>query len=227
MSAAEGVHGWLLMRRPQGNTSLVAELFTLEAGRMDLLARGGRKNPMLQPFRPLWLSWAGRGNLPTLRQVESVGAAMGLAGMSLWCGFYVNELLLRLLPRAEPAPLLFASYGSTLAALHEHDAPQRQLRAFELALLAECGYALELQQDVDGRRLLETACYRLGADGLELSQQGFAGHHLLAFAAGEWNADIARTSRDLLRAALARQLGPAPLKSRELMQSLHAQKTSL
>lgn len=216
-----GVHGWLLRHRPQGNTSLVVELFTLEAGRIDLLAKGGRKNPLLQPFRPLWLNWAGRGNLPALRQLEAAGSSLSLAGMALWCGFYVNELLLRLLPRAESAPLLFGSYGATLEVLHSGAEPQRQLRQFELQLLAECGYAVSLDEDIQGAPLVADACYRLGSAGLERCQQGWAGNDLLGFAGGEWNAGIARTSRDLLREALARQLGPAPLKSRELLRQMH------
>jgi DNA repair protein RecO (recombination protein O) len=220
MTRVEGVHGWLLRHRPQGNTSLVLEAFTLEAGRVDLLAKGGRKNPLLQPFQPLWLNWAGQGSLPLLRQPEAAGAALLLAGMALWCGFYLNELLLRLLPRAEPVPLLFACYGSTLDALHQGEEPQQHLRRFELQLLAECGYALQLERDVQGEPLAEHTCYRLGADGLEASIQGFAGRDLLGFVKGEWNTAIARASRDLLREALARQLGPAPLKSRELMRQM-------
>lgn len=219
-------HGWLLRSRARGDTSLVLELFTLEDGRTDVLAKGGRKNPLLQPFTPLWLTLAGRGSLPLLGKAEASGRQLSLAGEALWCGFYLNELMLRLLPANEPATLLFSGYGESLQVLSAGSGIPQALRRFELLLLRECGYELVLERDVQGEALDPDACYRLGKEGLEITARGFSGAALAGFAGGDWNDEIARASRDLLREALGRLLGPVPLKSREMLRSLRAGKAA-
>lgn len=211
--AAE-MHGWLLHRFSQGDSNLVAQFFTLEVGRIDLLARGGRKNPLLQPFQPLWLTSGGRGKLPGLRRLEATAAAQPLAGKALWCGFYINELLTRLLALNQPSVALFACYGETLAALGRDEDPRPALRHFEQRLLADCGYGLDLQHDCFGQPLKSDCCYRLEDAGLTPAAEGFEGSLLIDFAAGTWTPQIARTSRDLLRIAIDRQLGGYQLKSR-------------
>lgn len=220
MSLADGVNGWLLRHHAQGNTSLVLDIFTLEVGRVAVLAKGGRKNPHIQPFRPLWLSATGKARLPLVRQLEAAGNAVALTGKALWCSYYLNELLLRLLPDSEPAIRIFSAYGETLENLSHSQELQRPLRHFEMLLLAECGYALELHHDCQGQPLTPNAYYQWSEDGLQLAPNGMAGHHLIAFRDGHWNDDIANISRQLLRRALAQQLGPAPLKSRELFRDL-------
>jgi DNA repair protein RecO (recombination protein O) len=225
MKSLTDTHGWILTRRPQGDTSLVLELLTLEAGRFAVLAKAGRKNPLLQSFQPLWLNAGGRGNLPLLRRVEATGPSLSMKGESLWCAFYINELLIRLLPEGEVAAHLFSCYGSTLEVLASGGDVQRALRHFEQQLLIDCGYGLDLSADVQQVSLSAARCYRLTAAGLAVAAQGYPGAHLLAWQAGQWDKDIARTARDLLREALAVHLGPAPLKSRELLRSLRTGKT--
>lgn len=217
--AAE-MHGWLLHRFSQGDSNLVVQFFTLEVGRIDLLARGGRKNPLLQPFQPLWLTSGGRGKLPGLRRLEATATAEPLNGRALWCGFYVNELLTRLLAINQPSVALFACYGETLQTLGLNGDPRPALRRFELQLLADCGYGLDLHKDCFGHPLQHERHYRLQESGFTPVASGFQGSDLMGFADGDWNPRIARTSRDVLRCAIDRQLDGYELKSRAWFRKL-------
>ncbi|MEM8548122.1 MAG: DNA repair protein RecO, partial [Pseudomonadota bacterium] len=111
---------WVLHRRDYRDSSQIVDALTPGYGRLSLVARGVRrpKSPhrgLLQPFRPLLLSWTGRRELVTLTDVERApGAVLELTGDALLSGFYVNELVLRLTHRFDPQPELFAVYSETL-----------------------------------------------------------------------------------------------------------------
>ncbi|HBH36525.1 MAG TPA: DNA repair protein RecO, partial [Gammaproteobacteria bacterium] len=93
---------FLLHRRPYRDTSLLLECLIAGEGRMPLIARGaakGRLKGILQPFQPLMLKWRGRGEVMTLTHAEAAEKPVDLKKKLLYCGFYLNELLMRLLPR--------------------------------------------------------------------------------------------------------------------------------
>ena len=113
---------FVLHTYPYLETSLVVETFTQNFGRVPLVAKGARRprsalRGSLMAFQPLHLSWAGKSELKTLHKVEWQGGQPFLQGMSLICGFYLNELLVRLLHRDDPHEQLFLYYQQTLAAL--------------------------------------------------------------------------------------------------------------
>ena len=135
-------------------TSLIVEVFSRDFGRVALLARGARRprSPMrgvLLAFQPLELAWAGRGEVQTLIRAEWQGGQPLLSGKALFCAYYLNELLMQLLPREDAHLRLFSVYGETLLrfsmAFRESD-----LRCFERSFLQELGYGLTLEKDVDG-----------------------------------------------------------------------------
>jgi DNA repair protein RecO (recombination protein O) len=142
---------FVLHTYPYKETSLIVEAFTRRFGRVALLARGARRprsatRGVLLAFHPLRLSWSGSAELSNLIAAEWAGALVALGGQGLMCGFYLNELLLRLLPRDDPHEALFDAYGEALARLATgHEAPV--LRAFEKRLLGELGYAPLLDHD--------------------------------------------------------------------------------
>ena len=148
---------YVLHHHPYRDSSALVEIFSEHHGRVGLVARGvrGRRNPrqaLLQPFTPLLLSWSGRGELMTLVDVEAEAPNAMLQGMVLMSGFYVNELLLRLLRRHDPHPQLFLYYDQLLQRLArlEGDNPPElaiALRLFEKVLLDEIGYGLVLACD--------------------------------------------------------------------------------
>lgn len=143
---------YILHTRPYRETSLILEVFTAGHGRTALVARGARrpKSPlrgMLNSFQPLRLSWIGRGELATLAQAEQGGYSTQLRGDAVMAGFYVHELLLKLLQRHDPHPQLFGHYATLLANLADGCPVEKLLRTFELELLREIGYALSLDTD--------------------------------------------------------------------------------
>src|SRR3954462_891114 len=148
--------GYVLHTYAYKETSLIVEAFTRRFGRVALLARGARRprsamRGVLLSFHPLSLSWTASTELGTLIGVEWSGGWSSerrrLAGQGLMCGFYVNELLLRLLPRDDPHEALFDFYDASLSHLSQGAGQGATLRAFEKRLLAELGYAPLLERD--------------------------------------------------------------------------------
>lgn len=234
--------GYILHRRPYRDTSHLLEVFTEEYGRIGLVARGGRGRRdwqgLLQPFVPLLLSWSGRGELATLTAVEGTGSMLKLNGMPLLCGFYLNELLLRLLLRYDAHAELFYAYDHAITGLAvvdiKVDEMQWLLRVFERDLLQELGYGLVLDHDVESGESIEgSECYRyrLGhgpmwceSDIAERETDPIIhGSTLLALHQGTLGDSASlREAKRLMRAAIDQQLAGRPLHSRRLLRDLQA-----
>src|SRR6185436_3098055 len=116
--------GFVLHARDYSETSLILEVFSARHGRLGLMAKGARRpssrvRGLLKPFQPLLFAWTGRGELPILTGAEPDGEMPPLMGPALYCGFYLNELLMRLLHRHDPYEALYGAYRSALTALGE------------------------------------------------------------------------------------------------------------
>ncbi len=149
-----------------GDNHFIVDAFTLEHGRIPLMAKGARASKdktraLYQPFRPILLSWAGERELRTLTGIEESGPACALEGQSLACAYYLNELLLRLLGKDQPQPMLFAHYAMALALLTEQpDQLELALRQFELQLLEAIGLLPDFaNSDVHGQPINPDALY--------------------------------------------------------------------
>jgi DNA repair protein RecO (recombination protein O) len=226
--------GFLLHQRPYRESSVLLEAFTGTHGRVGLVARGvrssrSRQRGELQLFRPLRLSWQSRGELGTLTDVEVDGSAGPLRGKALYSGFYLNELLMRLLARHDPHPGLFDTYCRSLQCLSVATDIEPVLRRFEMRLLEDSGYALQLEYDVLSGEALQadrSYDYHLESGPATVSGESsgsfvFSGASLMAMAAGEFSDQLVlRDAKRLLRAALKLYLGDKPLKSRELFKPL-------
>lgn len=215
-----------------GETSLLLEMFTRGHGRLGLIAKGVRRNrsPLrasLIPFQQLAVSFSGRGELATLTAAEPAGNASIIAGVGLFCGLYLNELLLRLLHRHDPHERLFLSYAQALEGLGSDVKPEAPLRVFEKRLLEDIGFGLVLDHDVqDGSPLQPAETYRylpergpVAAANTDDEGVAIQGASLLALAREclEDESVLAEIKR-LMRALLARHLGERPLTSRDLFQ---------
>jgi len=155
--------GYVLHTYPYRETSLILQAWTEKHGRLGLVAKGARRpksaqRAVLVPFQPLALDWFGRGELRTLKTAEPTAPATPLAGQALLSAFYLNELLLKLTTRDDPHEGLFAAYDEAITALRAlsrgaippagiQPEVERVLRRFELRLLQEVGYALELTRE--------------------------------------------------------------------------------
>ena len=137
---------YVLHRYDWSESSLILEVFTRTYGRVALIARGAKKpsssfRPILLPLQPLAIAFGGDAEIRTLKSAEWQGGHVMPTGDALLSGYYLNELLLRLLARDDPHPLLFDAYAATvqLLAVQGLDTLQVALRAFELRLLREIG----------------------------------------------------------------------------------------
>jgi DNA repair protein RecO (recombination protein O) len=225
-------------------TSLIVEVFTRGHGRLGLIAKGARRprsalRGLLQPFQPLEIRWAGKGELRTLIGAEWVGGMALLDGAAIMPGFYLNELMVRLLPREDAHPALFEDYRETLGLLGDKATTEPVLRRFECNLLREMGYAPNFDREThgEGRQVNAESLYVVDplsgirkAGVHDAHQESVHGATLLALAsAGDsihqaakalQDPQIAAESKRLLRLLLGHQLGEDTLASREVMREL-------
>ena len=130
-AAIAGQPGFVLHSYPYKETSLIVDMFTRDHGRIGVVAKGAKRplsklRGVLQTFQPLSLSFSGKSELRTLIDAEWVGGMLPLEKTALLCGFYLNELLVKLLARDDPHPALFDHYVATLNELaHDEPAPDR------------------------------------------------------------------------------------------------------
>ena len=229
--------GYVLHTYPYKETSLIVEAFTRRHGRVALLARGARRprsamRGMLLSFQPLQLAWSGAGELATLIRADWGGAlnppAGVLGGRALMCGFYVNELVLRLLPREDPHEALFDHYAGSIAALTAGEPLAGVLRAFEKRLLAELGYAPLLDRDaLSGAPIDPQGRYRYEPDrgpvrAVNGADPTVSGRTLLDVAADDYSRPETRDeARRLLRVLIGQRLHGQVLHTRNVLMELN------
>jgi DNA repair protein RecO (recombination protein O) len=242
MSAKQRVDGalaFLLHTHPYSESSLILEIFARQQGRMALLARGARRprsalRGVLLGFAPLELAWFGAGEVKTLAKAEWLGGLPMLSGHNLLLGYYLNELLIALLPREDPHPELFDAYVEAVSALSRGEGDTIQLRRFEHRLLRELGYdhALHLRADKGGAVSAEERYVVLAGQGptpvddLDLREDTLpsivCGQTLLDMAAGNYSHPRTRTeSKTVMRQLIAHYLGARPLHSRRIFAEVH------
>jgi len=216
---------YVLHTRPFRNTSLIAELFSEAHGRISVVARSARGQKsryqgQLQLFTPMLASWLGNHELKTLSQIELRGMAHQLNQKPLFCGFYLNELLLRVLHKEDPHPNLFQHYRNSLVQLEKNESMPVVLRLFEKKLLEELGFGLPLHREAEKNTpLCEDVFYDyIPSQGFHPSMHGlFSGRDLLAIASENFKAlSTQEAAKRLMRFALAPLLGEKPINSREL-----------
>ncbi len=223
-------NAFVLHVRPFRNSSQIVELFTEDAGRVGVVARGASrgKSPLsalLQPFTPLQLSWSGRGELHTLGRVEMREMAYRLPGRRSICGLYANELLMRLLHRGDSHSELFRLYHKLLQELSEGGDEAPLLRSFEVRLLEEIGFGFDLQLDCSGLPILPEQHYGYNPEQgiVPLAENGaqqftVMGKTLQWLRSTELDVErqILREAKQLLRTAIDYHL-PVELESRKLI----------
>jgi DNA repair protein RecO (recombination protein O) len=228
----DGQPAFVLHAYPFRETSLIVEVFSRDFGRVALLARGARRprsalRGLLLGFQPLELGWAGKGEVQTLMKAEWQGGQPLLAGKALLCGYYLNELLINLLPREDAHERLFSVYAQTLRhfadGMHES-----QLRRFERALLQELGYGLTLDSDAHGVPLDAAGhyAYEIERGLVRLRQPGRSALSV----SGKTLIDLAREdfadpcslaeAKQLMRALIAHYTGGTGLKTRKIFMEL-------
>ena len=178
---------FILQQRKYRETSLIIDMLTRDFGRISVLAKGVRKAKsktagMLQPFIPLLISYFGRADLKTLTDVEIIQPFNEIKGLALYCGFYINELVVHFLHKYDPHPEVFDCYSECLSGLADGSDREVALRLFELNLLEYSGYGLQLEHD-DNERPIESSKkydFNVGLGPVEAVNGQFSGKTLLA-----------------------------------------------
>lgn len=221
---------YLLSQRPYRETSLLLEAFTERYGRIGLVARGARGarsrlKGLLQPFQALHLSWRDTGELGSLGAVEPGGPTVMLGGERIFHGWYLNELLLRLLQRHDALPAIYRLYAGTLTRLSLDEDGEPALRIFEKHLLAELGYALPLEAEFSPRLRYRFDLENGARETAATETDGLPGSSLIALRDERFDSrESLRDARKILRAALHRQLGGRPLETPRLLREMRRQR---
>ena len=226
--------GYVLHTYAFRESSLVVEAFTRAYGRVAMIARGAKRprsalRGNIMAFQPLGLSWSGRGELRLLLRAEWQGGQPRLQGKSLLCGFYLNELLLKLLPREDAHEQLFLDYQVALARLAEETEPGAVLRRFEKALLRELGYALALDRDsASGAAIDPRLSYAYEPERGPVAVNG--GAHTGLVLSGQALLDMVRDdygdprtlqqAKALMRLLISHRMEQKPLNSRRIFEEL-------
>lgn len=254
---------FVLHRYDWSESSLILDVFTREQGRLVVAAKGAKRpysqlRSVLLPFQRVQLS-LGRipktepsegqqGDSPvrevqTLRGAEWAGGAAMLTGAALFSGFYLNELLMKLLPRQDAHPLLFDVYAQTLPALAGRDETRVQsaLRAFEITLLQQTGVLPDLSLVTstldtvhpDGRYALLPEA---GVAFARADEPSVSGSALIDVQAALLHGSLAPVQqacaralsdwRSLLRGLLHYHLGTPALRTRQVMLDLQSLSSS-
>jgi DNA repair protein RecO (recombination protein O) len=254
---------YVLHRKPYRENSQIIDLFCEEQGRFSALYRVSKKQPSLQPFIPYNMQFSGRGNLKYCQHIEvhypdsqmddrqafDERSLRGtdLKGKNLYCGFYLNELIMRLTWKDEPQKELFTVYQQTLKGLLLLDNDQQSepfLRRFEFHLLTILGYQYNWLQDSDCREIQPQQSYHfdpsVGFKALNIENYGihnsfanvqstrstlegatFPGEAILAIADNDWQHSMSwKVAKQIARLALQPLLGSKPLTSRALFQKI-------
>jgi DNA repair protein RecO (recombination protein O) len=218
---------YVLHSRSFRETSLIVEAFTREHGRIAVVARGAKSarsrwRNVLEPFRPLLLSWNQKSDLGTLTAADQVASPPALQGQCLYCGLYLNELLMRLLHRGDPHSEVFERYRYVLSELASEIPPQPLLRVFEKHLLEAIGYAMLLDREhTNGAAVLAHHWYDYKPDSGPVLSSGpgknrVSGAALLALHAENLQAENLPELRMLMRNVIGYHLGGKPLASLSL-----------
>jgi len=229
---------YTLINRPYSETSWIIEVFSRDYGRIGLIAKGARRlkskyKGVLQPFQPVLLSWSGKGEVPTLTSAEIDQTEFSLSqhelrGDALVCGFYCNELLVKLLHRHDPHKDLFTIYHKTIMTLNDVKTDQllaETLRGFEQAIMKETGYEVSFLNEADGKTLIQDDAHyrfqagegfiRLGAPQLRsISGRVIKSLHGVELTSTE--PDITAQVKLLMREVLAQTMGNKKIVSRDL-----------
>ena len=227
------IHGqpaFVLHSYPYKETSLIVDVFSRDHGRIALVAKGAKRphsslRGVLQTFQPLSVSWSGKAEVRTMTGAEWVGGLLPLEKSALLCGFYLNELMVKLVARDDPHPQLFDYYVAALNQLAHDESAPIVLRKFELGLMRETGVAGDLTRcTVSGQQVAPDGTYVVDPErGPRPVQPAdkwprVSGTTLLDMQRGDYT-DITTQlqSKFLMRFLLAHHLGGAQLNTRQIL----------
>ncbi len=217
---------FILQHRKYRETSLIIDVLTRDFGVQSILARGVRKRKsktagLLLAFKPIKISYMGKNELKLLTHVESETLFIDLKGLSLYCSFYINELISLFLYKNDPYPEVFSEYKKCLVLLSSVTEVEAILRYFELDLMGHLGYGLQLTMDVNSGIpvLLEKKYYYAGGVGMLERENGYILGETLVALEGRMALDekALYEAKQLMRRVIDFHLDGRILKSRGIL----------
>ena len=161
MSQSNNDNCFLLHQRSYGETSIIADVFTQKSGKISFIAKGAKKPKSkffgyLVPFQKLKITYSGRSELKTLtsidRDLANNSNTFSKVSYSL---LYINELLMKLLPKDAKHEELFILYDEFLKKIYKNNNLEISLRHFELDLLDMLGYGFDYDSEIDSNEPIE------------------------------------------------------------------------
>ena len=219
---------FLLHQRPYGNTSVMAEMFTLENGRISVIARGAKKPKskffgVLSPFSKLRITYRGRSELKTLTNVDKEDIFSNSFSKLSYTLLYINELLIKILPQGAPQRELFNLYDKFLMEVKSSKEIDIVLRRFELNLLEMLGYGINFINEVDSGQSIEAnKSYDFVPElGFKESPNGlFDGNEIISISKLDFKDINKKKFKSLTTMAIGFSLDGNDLKSREIFKTL-------
>jgi DNA repair protein RecO (recombination protein O) len=220
---------FILHQQHYRESSLIIDVLTRDFGRISLVAKGVRKVKsktvgMLRPYLELSLSFVGRSDLRTLTHVEAIGLPFELPGLAVYCGFYLNELVSSFLHKDDPHAEVFDDYQDCLSKLAQGGQVEAALRDFELNLMDNIGYGVNLSYDsFSDKPIAANKKYLFNKDsGLVEALNGqFSGFALLAMGQRQFDdPDVLSEAKQLLRTVIDSHLQGKQLNSRAVINTI-------
>jgi DNA repair protein RecO (recombination protein O) len=220
---------FILHQQNYRESSLIIDVLTQDFGRISLIAKGVRKAKsktagILRPFVALSISFVGKSDLRTLTDAEMPGLPNELPGLALYCGFYINELVSNFLHKDDPHPEMFQNYQECLKQLALGSHIEAALRLFELNLMDNIGYGVNLSYDLRHEKLIDANKKYLFTkeDGLVEDLKGqFSGSALLAMEQRRFDdPGVLSEAKLLMRTVVDSHLQGKQLKSRSVINNI-------
>ena len=223
---------YVLHKRRYQETSLILQLLTRSRGRVSCIAKGvlrkgSKLSGVLEPLCLLHIETKGKSSLKTLISAEVSYRHPELIKDRLFAVFYMNELIVKLTAENDALADLFGHYSRSIESLSEEGDIEPVLRAFEVSLLNELGFGLNLTSDAaSGRCITAESNYvydlELGAKKINIPSETLTikGSTLLALA-GKRRYQITETreAKRLMRRVIQHHLGDRKIESRELFRT--------
>ncbi len=232
---------YILHHRDYLESSLILEIFSREYGRISLIAKGAKRNKKKQGlnynlYQEYLMKWVNKSELGVLIDTELATIMTSMSPNEIMTGFYMNEIILRLLHKHEPHPELFDTYNTTIKELSNNNTDQVLIRYFEKKLLQSLGYGMIFDLDLNtGKEIVAENKYYYKLDFGPTSNSDdnksvipISGKTLIDLG-NETLTDIKNKNeaKILLRSLLNQYLGEKPLASRKLYQEYIKQKQTV
>jgi len=223
--------------RKYTESSAILDCFSQQYGRFSILGKGllssHKKKTSLRPrlFQAYQVSAILRNELGVLTAIEANHLWQQPVGFAWFVANYINEMLIKLLPKFESVPELYEHYVMTLNKLSQAEDYALQLVLFEKTLLESLGYGIDMVHEARNQALIKHELqYEFNPQSgfLECDSDvphNISGRTIIAFARQDdeylaSNVIELEAIKRIIRISLKYQLGDVNLKTIQVMREV-------